>query len=218
VYSSRSLSPSRLLVAGAVALGGCGVQKYAMSDVALDYGGAGTGLVFVATQDRRLEVRSGDEDPQWVGVVRSGMGIPYDVGTANGKPLAIEASAVIAASLERAGFHPRIVEVAPATPERAVATEVRATSQSRGLILSILEWKSDTYARISVEYELRLVVVDAGGNEIGRANASLDESLGFNLGNPGAEAKTSVPRAFGKALEQLLNDPVIVKALSTGGA
>jgi hypothetical protein len=90
---------------------------------------------------------------------------------------------------------------------------VVATGRDRGLIVELREWKSDTYTKTALKFEVAAKVCDAAGNQLAAVVKQGDEDLGGSIMNPPGHAKDAVPPAFKKAMENLLNAPEITAAL-----
>src|SRR5262245_56969774 len=74
---------------------------------------SGGAQVTVGVHDQRRAVLDGDADPDYVGLVRSGWGIPYHVSTDSDAPLSHDLADVIARGLARAGHEPKVVHLLP---------------------------------------------------------------------------------------------------------
>ena len=89
----------------AVLLTGCAIgNRYAYQSVVANPQLSGTTAVGVATHDQREYVRSGSKDPQFVGLQRGGFGNPFDVRTADDKPLADAMTTALVNTLNKKGF------------------------------------------------------------------------------------------------------------------
>src|SRR5687767_6213277 len=138
------------IVLAAFAATGCAIgnkHSYTMGpDLSMD----GTRSVAVAAQDARPYVLNKEKSGDFVGLQRGGFGNPFDVTTESGKPLAEDFAAAIAGALSRRGFKATAVGVAPsaALPDvRALASQART---ERVALVSIHEWKSDTYQNTEI--------------------------------------------------------------------
>jgi hypothetical protein len=84
-------------------LSGCVVGRkhdFQQANAVLGYQGE---PVAMGVQDLRPYIVDGDKDEDFVGLARSGYGIPYDIGTESDRPLAQEMADVIAAALRSSG-------------------------------------------------------------------------------------------------------------------
>lgn len=195
--------PRTTAVLAALALTGCAVgnqHRYTGASPALT--AQGTHAVAVATQDHRPYVLSKNKQPNFVGLSRGGFGNPFDVTTESGKPLASDFSATIAGALRQRGFKAEVLEV-PGTvtaDSRALAAQGKS---ERLAIVSIYEWKSDTFINTALIYDLALRVYDVSGGELASNRITGNDNLGGDAINPPGHAKTAVPEAYLRKLEEL---------------
>jgi len=196
-------------------IGGCAVgNRYGFAGVVADVQASGTASVVVATQDLREAVVAGKKTPDFVGLQRGGYGNPFDVTTESGKPLADVVSDAVCASLAQKGFKPLSIIVATTHTPEQIRTGILNQKPQLGLMLYVMDWKSDTFANVGLTYELQLYVIDGAGNQIAQSTVSGDEDLGGSAWNPPKHARKAVPEAFRDALERLLNHDAVRAALS----
>jgi hypothetical protein len=213
MWNSPNLSALVLLVA-CLLVNGCAVgNRYAYSTVVLEPDLAGSGRVSVATQDRREYVLSGDKEPQFVGLQRGGFGNPFDVRTSDDRPLADDMTATIVAALAMRGFQPVAASVAPSADAAKVRKVLSEGGARRALLLTLREWKSDTYVNVELGYDVTLEVLDADGNVLASKRLEGRDDLGGNSWSPPLHATKAVPLAFKAKLDELLSDPAITRAL-----
>jgi hypothetical protein len=200
-----------LVVLAALAASGCAVGNKHNYTMAPELGVQGARSVAVGAQDARPYVLSKEKTPDFVGLQRGGFGNPFDVTTESGRPLADDVAGAIAASLARRGFKATAVAVAPAGADtRQLASQAGA---ERVALVSILEWKSDTYQNTALLYELVLRVFDANGTELANHRVSGRDNLGGSAWNPPAHAKGAVPEAYRRKLEELFSAPAVRDSL-----
>jgi hypothetical protein len=166
----------------------------------------------VATQDARLR-RQWDKTPDFVGLQRGGFGNPFDVNTESGRPLADDFSNAVAAALSRRGFKATAVSVAPSTAMPDVRALAAKAGAERVALLSLHEWKSDTYQNTALHYEVVLRVFDAAGSELAQARVAGNDNLGGSAWNPPDHAKGAVPAAYRKKLEELFGNEAVARSL-----
>lgn len=197
----------------ALAISGCAVGRK------IAYDGnprmpRGSLSVALAVQDQRAYVLSGVKRANFVGLQRGGFGNPFDVTTASGQALADDFVTSIRRGLQRAGYRVLPVPVSGRASPAQVQDALAKTGAERGLLFVIQEWKTDTQMQTALYYGLILRVFDAGGQELGRAVISGNDTLGGSFMDPAGHAEEVVPHAYNHKLEQLLNDPSVVRALA----
>lgn len=193
---------------------GCAVgNKYNFRDVVADISYPGKAAVAVAVHDQREYVKSGAKPASFAGVQRGGFGNPFSVTTRSGRPLADDIAEVVAVSLAKKGYKAVSVTVSPSDPQNAVLARLKGGGSSRMILLTLNEWKSDTYQNVALRYDVRLKVFDKNGNVLAEKKIDGKDNLGGSAWNPPAVARREVPRALKEKLERLLNSPNIAKAL-----
>ncbi len=169
----------------------------------------------VGVQDRRPYVLDKDKDKaeNFAGLSRGGFGNPFNVTTASGNPLATDFGKAVVAALKTKGVDATEVPIAPGQGVTDSHRALLDVGRDRALLLTIREWKSDTYVATALLYDLNATVFDRTGRVLTDSNLAGRDDLGGNAFNPPAHAKEAVPPAFRAKLEMLLNDPKILAAL-----
>ena len=195
-------------------LTGCAVgNKHTYNDVNADISIAGNSTVAMATHDQRSYVQNGDKPADFVGLQRGGFGNPFDITTVSGNSLAQDFTETIARSLASKGFQTTPVIVNYSDTAERVKTILLHTGAQRLMLLTLYEWKSDTYTNTALIYDARLEVFDENGKTIAQKSISGRDDLGGSALNPPAYAKKAIPVAFKEKIEILLNDSDVSKAL-----
>jgi hypothetical protein len=94
-----------------------------------------------------------------------------------------------------------------------VRDRLTALETERALLLTLHEWKSDTYMNVGLTYDVTLAVLERAGIVLAERRLSGRDNLGGSFWNPPAHARDAVPRAFKAKIEELLNDAAVVAAL-----
>jgi hypothetical protein len=203
-----------MLVSLVGCLGGCAVgQKIRYSDVSLALAAEGNQVVAVSTHDNRSYVKDGEKKQTYIGTLRGGYGNPFDVTTESAKPLAFDMNGVMCASLKNKGYVAVPVVAEPQDLQEQIVDKLKASKADRMLLLTLTEWRSDTYVNTSLYYDLHLLVMNNQGDKLAEASAKGEDDLGGSFWNPPSHAKEAVPIAYKKRLELLLNDPSVVDSL-----
>jgi hypothetical protein len=203
-----------VLVLCCVFVGGCAVgNQHQYSGIAPEVSVPSGNSIAVGVHDQRPYVVAGGKSEMFVGLSRGGFGNPFDVTTASGKPLADDFRATIADIFRRNGVNVKEITIRPASTGVQARDAVISAGQGRSLLLSLAEWKSDTYMNTALIYDVRLVVLDSAGKVLGDEALRGRDNLGGSAINPPAHAIEVVPGAYRRKLEELLNNPAIKKAL-----
>lgn len=202
--ASKSKASARTLVlAGAIlTLGGCAFgQKVGYSNTTADIKASGDKSVALATWDQRSYVVRGNKNPSFVGLSRGGFGNPFDVNTQSGAPLADDFSQSLRQSLNARGFKTVVVTTQAKQNRGEVTAALRAEKAERAALVTITEWKTDTYMRTSLNYDVNLTVLGADGKELANQSFTFDSTI------------ENVGAAYKRAIEEWFSAPAIVDAL-----
>jgi hypothetical protein len=140
-----------------LAAGGCAAGRehsYETISPRIMNGPKGAGLVVITVHDERTEVRSGAEDPDFVGLSRGGYGNPFDVSTKSGAPLANDLATAIERGMNQARYHVRVVWVAHDKDPAQVVANLSRDGARALLLLRLHNLKSDTYTSTALHYQL----------------------------------------------------------------
>jgi hypothetical protein len=169
----------------------------------------------VVVQDQRPEVLNLKKAPQFVGLMRGGYGNPFDVQTTSGNPLADDVTFVIARGLAPGGFGVKPYPASGLNTPAQIVAGLATTGLSRVLLIQLGHFKSDTYSTTTLGVDVTARVLEVPtGRELGSSRVAGARNLGSSFWDPPAHAKHVLPPALRETLEQLLNAPQIVNALS----
>lgn len=210
----KTLQRTFLVVCLIVLLSACAVgNRHRYHDTFADINITGVIAIAVTTHDRRDYVVSGKKCPNFVGLQRGGYGNPFDINTDSGNALAYDMTQSLTNSLSRKGFKAMPISVAPVDDRQSVIDKLKATGNERFLVLTITEWKSDTYQNTALIYDIKATILDRDGKTLGESTLKGRDDLGGSAWNPPAHAKEAVPTAFREKIEKLLNSKEIIAAL-----
>lgn len=165
--------------------------------------------VVVAADDARQYVVSGDEPKSFVGELRNGYGMPFNV-TTEGE---IAFSSVVAESvrreLEAAGFRAVVAD-----NSKDLTGAMSRNSASRGLLVTVNEFKADTMNRSTVYYDLTASVLDRSGAVVATTTKKGEDVVEGSFMNPIKALKANVPAFFYRQIHALVSDPTIMNALT----
>ncbi len=195
-------------------LNGCAVgNKFNYHDAIAHMEATNTFLVAIGTHDTRTYILNGKKKPDFVGLSRGGYGNPFNVTTTTGNALASDMSEAIKNSFLKNGYNAKVVLLEPNDDFSTAVDKLKASSAYRLVYFKLNKWKSDTFSATSLAYDVKLTVFDKNGEKVAEKIINGKDDLGGNAMNPPKHAKAAVPVAFSQKLEEMLNDPVIQKAL-----
>ncbi len=194
-------------------LTGCVVgQKYNYNSIVGDFSVSGNKPIGVATHDQRPYVLSGTKGPDVVGVLRGGYGNPFNVTTESGHPLADDMTEVIASSLSKKGFKADIIVTSHKDSTESVLEKLKATQGEKLVLLTLYEWRSNSFMNTGLYYDANLKIFDKNGKTLAESNIKGEDNLGGSF-DIVSYSKAAVPEAFKKKIEELFNNPNIANAL-----
>lgn len=205
---------NRLVVLGcSLTLVACAVgnqYKYHETNIVLPL--KGSGVLLLDVHDQRPEIVSGDKDASFVGLQRGGFGNPFNVTTASGNALTDDIEVALENALRNSGYTVRTVSIQEALSDSDL--DVFSDAEERLLVLRVGAWKTDIYSSMGLDYDLRLTVYDAQGNQLANSTLKADaEAVG---GSGVGEKKNSqaATAALAEKLGYLFNESSIKKALN----
>ena len=147
--------------------------------------------VAIAIQDRREYVVSGGKPETFVGLIRSRVGIPFDVHTTSTEPLATDLGNALVATFAFHKVRATYVRVAPEESPDQVMSNLRKAGAQKSLVITLLEWRTDTYQTTRMDFQFRAELFDATGRSLARHATSGSEALGRINAAQVAEKKLS---------------------------
>ena len=119
--------------------------------------------VAVAVHDQRSYIVDGNKTPNFVGLSRGGWGNPLDVVTVSGRPLATDMTTTIANGLKARNISVREVVISPQQSLAEARKTIVDAGAARALLITLQEWKTDTYVATRLLYNVRALVPRAYG-------------------------------------------------------
>lgn len=203
---------SILLAAAVVILTGCAVGNTHSYDQAVPAVNATSGInLGLGVQDVRVYVLDKNKPESFVGVTRGGYGNPFDVNTTNGKPLADNVAISLKKALESKGAKINVVAL-PLGMSKQDAIKTLSQKSPKSILVTISEFKSDTYINTKFDYSVRVDVYQ-DGQLLATKRVEGPENLGGNFIDPFSHAREVLPPAYKKIFRELLTSPEIAKHL-----
>jgi hypothetical protein len=197
----------------AVLCGGCSLWKQKYDHQELDLGVSSALNLDVGVVDVRSYVLDEDKSPEFVGVARGSAGIPFNINTESGEPLAMDMSNDIIASLEAAGVKARRMNVTPTLGPVGIRQKLIASGADRAVLITLREWKSDSQYSVWLQYDVRLDVFNREGQTLATSQRSGNVKLLDGWLNSGSSWRKAPPLAFKAIMEGLFHSPAVAAAL-----
>jgi hypothetical protein len=169
--------------------------------------------VAVATIDQRPYVLDEDSEPSYAGMVRGPYAVPFSAHTKSGKALADEMTGIIVRSLAQNGVTATSVTTHFRDTTAQAKAELSAAGTQRSLLLTLLNWQSDTLNNTTLEYDVTLEVLGESGKSIAQKTFKGSDHLGGSFINPLGYAAKEVPPAVSKVIGEFFASEEIRNAL-----
>lgn len=163
--------------------------------------GSGATVVLMQPADLRPYIVAGEEPKTFVGEMRNGYGMPFNVTTADERPFAEVVEEIIARDLTAAGFN--VVRGGAGQPDQIPAA-LSAKNARRGLYIAIRELNANTFTNIDVEWDLDAAVYDRSGKVVHTNKVKGKETLAGSLMNPVKASKQKVPEFIYQKVHELI--------------
>jgi len=173
----------------------------------------GNKTVAVGVHDQRPYVKNAEKFPRYVGTLRMGNGIPFDMETMSKKPLAQDMRGVLVQAFENAGYKAVPMKVEFSDDQKDVLINFKNIDADRFLLLTLNEWRNDSLYNTTLYYNAVLAVYNRALKQLAKSKVSGRKDL------EGADEYTvhyiqkAVPKAFQELLEKMLNDAKVQAAL-----
>ena len=152
-------------------------RSFAYAQAGPDVGAVGQPRsVAIAVLDQRPYVLDGAKAESFVGLNRDAFGVPYDVVTPKGAPMASDMAAALLAAFRSRGFAAEIVAVSPAGGPEAAKGALARTFTAHKILFTILQWRTDSNWTTRLDFDLTLEVLGGDGDRPATARVSGKET------------------------------------------
>ncbi len=169
--------------------------------------------IALACWDQREQILNGARQPDFVGYTRSGAGIAYPMGTANGMPFSDNMNSSIAASLTKKGSTVATIPTQFSEKESMIISKLKKAKSNRLILIDCKQFFTDGYGAISLMYELQVNIYSEQGDLLKQKTFSGKRPLGGSVAWGPGKYKEYMPEAFKKLIEEIFSDPDIAPIL-----
>lgn len=191
-----------LIALAVLLLTGCSGPAQNAPYARLDITRHGGSPLSIGVQDRRPYVVTHDKGQDFVGIYRGNFGIPVPIINKTGEPLALD----MARSLGGALGGLSSATTVPLSPEVArsdVVHALQASGAKRLLLLTLHDWKFDTFHSARLFYDIDLEALDADGKVLAIKSAKGVDDIGGSFFLPINHAVDASQEAFKTKIEAL---------------
>ena len=181
-------------------LAGCAFgQKVDYSGISNFYMPPQEKKIIVAVHDMRPYVQDGSKHPDYAGTQRSLNGIPYNINTKSGNPLADDFGKLIVNTMEFRKV-PATQQLVPYswTVDDFKQKVLGKEKDSQVFYIQMAEWKTEAYMNVEIDYNLSLLVFNDQGDEV---SSSQEKGL-FNF-DKSQHGRENLASATSNILENL---------------
>jgi hypothetical protein len=168
--------------------------------------------VALAVIDKRPYVLDGEKSPSYSGTQRSLGGIPYDVNTASGKPLAEDLQGLIGNTLKKYGVIVDNTTLLSMHIAESEAVKEISTKKLMAILISLNEWRTHIYINPIFYYDIKMSIIDTNASILATTSNQGEKEFG----------KDKELKNFGGAVtavfNELFNDEKIKSALLADGS
>jgi hypothetical protein len=155
--------------------------------------------VIVAVHDMRPYVQNGEKSPDYSGTQRALAGVPYNVSTASGNPLADDLGLMIVNTMIFRNVSASQQKIPYVWTFNEFKKKIlRKEKDSKVFYIKMAEWRTDTYFRVGLFYDLKLTVFDDLANEVFN-----NQETGAITLDPNQPGKETLATAISGILEKL---------------
>ncbi|WP_143708440.1 SHOCT domain-containing protein [Methylococcus capsulatus] len=198
-------------------LAGCAFgnkQDYRQAQPSLAF--SGVQKIAVGVQDQRPYVVNGNKDEDFVGLQRGGLGNPFDVRTQSKRALAEEMTNLLADALKHSGANVTPVRLPPSLSRDQVLSTLLAEKPDKSLLVTLYEWKSDTYVGSEIQYNVDMQAFGRSGKLLAEKRIEGIDQLGSAFWYPQGVAQDGAPAAFKKKMEEMYSGGIAKAITQTG--
>ncbi|MFA5924058.1 MAG: hypothetical protein WC856_22675 [Methylococcaceae bacterium] len=159
--------------------------------------------ISVGVQDHRPYITNHDKEEYFVGIQRGGFGIPVSLATESMRPLAEDMTSAIVKSFANAGATVTPMKVTPVMDKDTILHLAQSQQAEKIILLTLLNWKTDTYQSTDLIYDISMTVFDVKGHELTTKHLQGTDDLGKSILDPQSIATELAPKSFQKKLEEL---------------
>jgi len=165
----------------------------------------------VAVLDKREVVTDGSQAPDFVGYVRSTVGIAWPLSTESTSPFAEDVTFAIKNAMEKSGAEVISQSTEYTMGSEEVVEKLKATNADKLVLVTINKWRNDTksyFNKIATDmiWDLTLQIYDANGEMVAENNVSgLDGALNPSKKTNQALRQELIDTYFKEKMEELFS-------------
>lgn len=204
-----------LVITSIVLLTNCAVNRQVKYDgLKMNLSEIKTKSISLALLDQREAVIDGSRKPDFVGYMRSNVGIAFPIGTESKNNFMSDLSSDIENSLSRFGVNVNNIVTSHTEKESEVKSKLLSTDDNKKIFFVFDELHTDGMAIQVLHYKINVFVYDKN-NELLKYKVFDDtRKLGGNVAFGAGPYKRYMPEAIVKLFEEILNNEEILNSIN----
>lgn len=202
-----------LILSGCSTSGHYDLLKYSL---VLPYSGGGN--LLVVSQDKRQMVVEEVKPSTYIGRKFNGTGIPAQIQTRTGKPVAEDIGQLIAAALEANGFNVDLINVENDLEIDLAEDIFNQQEFERILILQVNEFRAESFVEVELQWDFDLLVYDRQKKLMATINnKGFEDKLFANYTGAvsGGQAQHAILKKLGAVLHEMMGAVEIKDTFAT---
>ena len=184
---------------------------YSALDVPLNFSDTSSVSIFII--DNRVQVLDKSQEEDFVGYIRSLVGIAWPIRTKSGAPFSNELSSSIANSFTKQGLKASFFPVLISDTLGMILDKANTAGTDKAIVMTLRKWHTECYFTVWIDYDINLSIYDSNHEKL----LSKDfYAAGKELGGEkeSRKFKEFLPQATGKELSIIFNDTELVSAFT----
>lgn len=211
----KKIKKAVLVVFSCVLLTSCAVgRKVKYNDLKLDLFDVKTKNISLALLDHREAVIDGSRKPDFVGYMRSNVGIAYPIGTESKNSLMVDLTNNIVNSLDRYDVKVTSLSTKWQDDEKTVKTELLSLEGDKKILLVFDQLNTDGYMIQFLYYKVNLYIYDKDGTLLKYKSIDGKEKLGGNVAFGAGAYKTYMPEAMKRLFQDIFKDKEVIQSIN----
>ena len=197
-------------------IGGCRGGRYDLTKSQLKPDFHGSGKVAIGVQDKRPFVLDGTKPQTYIGIHRTGLGIPKDIGTRSGKTLAEDVATIVASSFSATGFEVSQFSLSPKDELESSLNGLASSAYDKIIVFTLDQFRSDSWAEVELQWAITMRIYDGRGKLLAEKNSTgTEEGLKRNYTGAisGGQAQKAIATKLTAVLAELINAPECQRAM-----
>ena len=187
-------------------------QRYAYDNVTLNLPMVGQDSVALLVVDQRQPVVGKQYPASFTGTYQASPSEQEPVLTKSGAPFADDVGNVVRHALERGGYTVGLVRADPGLSSTQAFERLRGEAAEQLILIEVLEWQSNTFKNMQIDYELHLSVFNSSGALKGQSRVRGSDQLPPSHTDSESAQSAAAGQALAHKLGMLFSEPKVASA------